>query len=238
MNGSSNARTSRSAIADRVRRSSSTSSHTIGELVAAEAGDGVGRRAARRCRRGPIARSSSSPAWWPSESLTTLRLSRSRKNSATWPAVAGRAVERVPQAVEQQRAVRQAGERVVQRVVAHLLLDAQAADRAGEHVRDRLQEVEVGLAERALGARVALSTPIGASGLPISTLTLETTPWRASGELCHAGSFGRSSMTKGPSRRRSCRRLGALPSRTRSRRSPRASRRRRAPSCARRRGAR
>ena len=54
-----------------------------------------------------------------------------------------RRAERVAEAVEQQRAVREAGERVVQRVVADRAPRAQALDRAGEDVGDGLQEVEV-----------------------------------------------------------------------------------------------
>ena len=104
--------------------------------------------------RGPIAFSSSSPAWWPSESLITLRLSRSTNSRATRRASARGAGERVVQAVEQERAVGKAGEAVVQRVVAHLALRAHALYRAGEDVRDGLQEVEVAFVERALAAAV------------------------------------------------------------------------------------
>ena len=53
------------------------------ELVAAEARDGVGRRAARRGTRRPTSGSSTSPAWWPSVSLTSLKWSRSISITAT-----------------------------------------------------------------------------------------------------------------------------------------------------------
>ena len=130
------------------------------------------------CRRGPIARSSSSPAWWPSESLSTLRLSRSTKSSATRPPSRVARASALMQPVEQQRAVRQAGQRVVERVVAHLLLDPQALDRAAEHVRHRCRKSR-SVAERPLGARVGAEHADRLVGLPIRTLTLETTPWPA-----------------------------------------------------------
>ena len=103
-------------------------------------------------RRGPIARSSSSPAWWPSESLSTFRWSTSRKYRASWrPSPSARA-DRVGQALEQQRAVGQPGERVVEGVVADPALDLERGHRAVEHVRDGAQEVQVAVAERRAGA--------------------------------------------------------------------------------------
>ena len=65
-------------------------------------------------------------------------------------AVAAPPGERALEPVERERAVGQAGERVVQRAVADLLLDAVALDRAGDDVRDRAQEV--GLVGRERGA--------------------------------------------------------------------------------------
>ncbi len=52
------------------------------ELVAAEPRERV-LRLERPCRRGPICRSTSSPAWWPSVSLSSLKPSRSIRSSAT-----------------------------------------------------------------------------------------------------------------------------------------------------------
>ena len=54
-----------------------------------------------------------------------------------------RAAERVLEPVEEQHAVRQAGERVVERAVADLVLGGLALERVGEHVGQRLDEVEV-----------------------------------------------------------------------------------------------
>ena len=61
------------------------------ELVAAEAGDQVARAARWRAAASATSTSSSSPAVWPSESLTTLKLSRSRKRQARPPAPGGTA---------------------------------------------------------------------------------------------------------------------------------------------------
>ena len=67
---------------------------------------------------------------WPSESLTSLKRSRSQEQhgAAELAALAARALEAQLQAVEEERAVGQAGERVVQRVVAEL---GELAQRAG-----------------------------------------------------------------------------------------------------------
>ena len=65
-------------------------------------------------------------------------------------ALAVRQRERVLDAVAAERAVRQPGQRVVQRLVAHLLLDVQARERDREHVGDRLQERALLRAERVL----------------------------------------------------------------------------------------
>ena len=73
-----------------------------GELVAAEAGRGVGRAQAPPASRSVTATSSSSPAAWPRLSLTVLKLSRSRNSTARWPPRAARPRERVLDAVEEQ----------------------------------------------------------------------------------------------------------------------------------------
>jgi hypothetical protein len=56
--------------------------------------------------------------------------------------------QRVQDAVAAQRAVRQPGQRVVQRLLAHLLLEVQAREADREHVGDRLQERPLLVAER------------------------------------------------------------------------------------------
>ena len=92
------------------------------------------RRSGPRCRpgAGPAARRSlmatsrRSPRLWPRLSLTTLKWSRSRKSTATrrwWR----RARARAPvEAVDQQRAVGQAGERVVGGLVGQAVLEGLA----------------------------------------------------------------------------------------------------------------
>ena len=75
-------------------------------------------------RRAAIARSSSSPAACPSVSLMLLKLSRSMNSAATGVCVAARAAEHLLAAVEDQRAVGQAGERVVGGHERELLLAA------------------------------------------------------------------------------------------------------------------
>ena len=91
-------------------------SSRIGELVAAEARDGVGRRAAGAQTVGDrdqklVAERMSE------ESLTTLKRSRSRKRTANGRRGWRAALDRVLEAVHEQRAVRQIGQRVVKRVV-------------------------------------------------------------------------------------------------------------------------
>ena len=61
----------------------------------------------------------------------------------------------VDQPLTAERAVGESGERVVQRVVAHPLLAAQAPERGREHVRDAAEEVLLFLAEVALDADLA-----------------------------------------------------------------------------------
>ena len=73
----------------------------------------LGRSAWRR--RGAAAASSSSPTWWPRLSLTSLKRSRSRNRIAASESLAAEPRERVLEAVDEQHAVGQPGERVVQR---------------------------------------------------------------------------------------------------------------------------
>ena len=96
------------------------------ELVAAEAGDGVG-RADRAWRAGCATSTSSwSPTTWPRPSFTSLKRSRSRKSTATLVVGALGACQRVREAVDEQQAVREAREVVVQRLVRERLLGALA----------------------------------------------------------------------------------------------------------------
>ena len=76
-------------------------------------------------------------------------------------------VERQREAVHEQRAVRQAGQRVVQRLAAHLLLGAAALDGVGQHVRGGLQEGDLVGRERAPRGAATRSAPNGACCGPI-----------------------------------------------------------------------
>ena len=72
------------------------------------------------------------------------------------------AAEGVLDAVEEQRAVGQAGERVVQRLVAHDRLRALAVERRGQQVGDRLQPLALLAGERADRGRVHADDAEGA----------------------------------------------------------------------------
>ena len=86
-----------------------------------------------RRRRSAVSTSSWSPAPWPRLSLTTLKWSRSQKRTAT-PVPVRRRGRGPGEAVEQQRAVGQAGERVVGGLVLEPALEAlPLADVAGDH---------------------------------------------------------------------------------------------------------
>ena len=110
-----------------------------GELVAAHAGDRVARaQGARRAARDRC--SSWSPTWWPSESLTALKPSRSRKSTAAPPPVraAPRPAQRPVEPVDEERAVGQPGQRVVQGVVLQTLYRAPVRDRVEQGALQRL----------------------------------------------------------------------------------------------------
>ena len=90
--------------------------------------------------------SSSSPAAWPRLSLTVLKSSRSTKRTANrfWRRTP--AVERVADAVGEERAVREPGQRVVERLVAELRLEPPAlgdVSRGDDDARDVLVVEEV-----------------------------------------------------------------------------------------------
>ena len=87
---------------------------------------------AKRCA---TSRSSWSPASWPRLSLTCLNPSRSTSSTASGSRERGRPGERLVEAIAEQRAVREPGEAVVERLVGELLLEPHAlGDVAGvEH---------------------------------------------------------------------------------------------------------
>ena len=87
------------------------------ELVAAEARDAVATRAARSRSLPPISWSRRSPLWCPSVSLTSLKRSRSRIISATPLPSRARRQDRLLRAVVEEAAIRQVGQRVVEREV-------------------------------------------------------------------------------------------------------------------------
>ena len=109
------------------------------ELVAAEPRDGVGRPHGVHQPR-PSAVSSASPAACPKRSLTRLKSSRSMNSTPVGAPSRAERASACSSRSRQQRAVGQPGQRIVQRLVAHLLLAAQPHQRDAEHVRDGAQE--------------------------------------------------------------------------------------------------
>ena len=87
------------------------------------------------------------------------------------------AFERLLDAVGEQHAVRQAGERIVQRTVLHRVLDVLALDRVGEDVGDRQHEVGVRLQRRRWArSEKTRKIPHGLTGPSIRTPMLLRTP--------------------------------------------------------------
>ena len=114
-------------------------------------------RSTRRMRSATTS-SRRSPAPWPSESLMILKLSRSTNSTATSSPPLG---DRLVQALQEERPVRQAGERVVVRLVVELALDALArgdVEDVADPVRGRVAAV-VGPASAATGPS---RRPVGA----------------------------------------------------------------------------
>ena len=110
-----------------------------GELVAA----GRATRSSSRTQavsRAATLRSSASPAPWPSVSLTDLEAVEVEHEHAHAVAEAPGVAKLGLELAEKQRAVRQPGQRVLQRAAAQLLLGRLAIERARDHMRDRLQE--------------------------------------------------------------------------------------------------
>ena len=175
-NGSSNAPRMRSMIAVAVSRSPDVLAQDH-ELVATETRQRVARRAAPAAAAAATCFNNSSPVWWPNVSFTSLNRLRSR-NITTGAAPPRRRIsfDRVVEAVDEELAIRQPGQPVVQRLVREQRLDlllglagrAGHADRDREHeraeeadrhrVRDRHEgrrpaERGRGLADRATGER-------------------------------------------------------------------------------------
>ena len=73
--------------------------------------------------RSPTSSRSPSPAAWPSESLIVLKSSMSMNSTAIGLPVALLSLDGVQHAVAEQRAVREVGDRVVERLVLQLLLE-------------------------------------------------------------------------------------------------------------------
>ena len=123
------------------------------ELVAAEPRDGVGRPhrvvQARRERHQQVV--AGRVAERVVDELELVEVGEQHRDRA---AVAPPPRERALEPVERERAVREPGQRVVQRAVAHLGLDDVAVDRAGDHVRDRAEEVGLVGREEPRRARV------------------------------------------------------------------------------------
>ena len=80
-------------------------------------------------RRRATSMSTSSPAAWPRLSLISLKSSRSRNSTAQPLLLAARAGDRVAHALGEQRAVGEAGDRVVERLVRELRLEGAALAR-------------------------------------------------------------------------------------------------------------
>ncbi len=95
-----------------------------GELVAAEAGDRVGRAQASFEARGQPPDRSSSPARWPSESLIVLKSSMSMKRTPTGLPLLASAADGEREPVEEEGAVRHSGERVVESLVSDVVESA------------------------------------------------------------------------------------------------------------------
>src|SRR5262252_9399845 len=128
-----------------------SSSRTVNSSPPRRASVSPGRR--QRSSRRAIPTSSSSPAWCPRLSLIDLNRSRSRYSTANseLPSAAG-AVKHVLQPIEEQRAVREIGERIVERPPLQLLLGHLAL---GDVARDaeRPDDVSAAVAQGKLGRR-------------------------------------------------------------------------------------
>ena len=127
-----------------------------GELVAAEAGNGVSR--AQRLLQPRRDAGEQLVAGRVTEAvvdqLEVVDVAEQHRGERAAPA---RLQQRVSEPVAEQRPVREQRERVVQRPAAHLVLGRAPVDRLGQHVGERLDEVDVLLAEHlepaASGAR-------------------------------------------------------------------------------------
>ena len=156
-----------------------TRSASSGAADAARAGRRTRRRrGAPPCRRAAAARRcapatswrSSSPAAWPSESLTVLKSSRSTNSTRDRPAAARRR-QRAPQAVLEQGAVGQAGERVVEGAAAQLLLER---DAVGDVAREQHERADLAVVQAVLGERLERARP--ARPGPVTVAVNEPSP--------------------------------------------------------------
>src|SRR6266480_1121253 len=101
------------------------------------------------CSRSATARSSASPAWWPSESFTSLKRSRSTQSTASWARL--RAAMRIACPARSVSRARFGRPDSAPRHAAHRLPDdaARLRDRAAHHVAERgLRVREMRFAER------------------------------------------------------------------------------------------
>ena len=184
-------RARRASARDRARPpgSPSTSSQRTRELVAAEPRDRVGAAQQRRQAAAPSAPAARRRRAWPSVSLTSLKRSRSRSSDRERRARRGAAARSAwLEAVGEQRAVGQPGERVVQRRVACLLLGGATRLRGGEQVPGGLDELQPVLAHAASSRPTprpaAARRPIGA----ISALRApRASHWTGSSRASSAG---------------------------------------------------
>ena len=119
-----------------------------GELVAAEARRGVRRARALGAGAAATARRSSSPAACPSAVVDGLEAVEVDEEHAQLGLAAGRHVERVLQAVEEERAVGQPGERVVEGLL-HGLDGARVGQREARVLGEGVEHAELGVVEAA-----------------------------------------------------------------------------------------
>ena len=140
------------------------------ELVAADPGHGVAGTERSTVRRRAVATSSWSPTAWLKPSLTTLKRSRSRNRTAHWCSGSrSRSPQGLRQPIEEQGAVRQAGEGVVKRVVNQLLLGRLAIG----DVRHRARHPSRLAVCRRESPPAAEHPPVAAVGMPDPMLALE-----------------------------------------------------------------
>ncbi len=130
------------------------------ELVAAEAGDGVARPQGLLDTRGDGGEQLVAGRV-PEAVVDELELVEVEEEHGDRDPATGRHRQGVLQAVEEEAAVRESGEGIVQRFMLGPLLGPATLDRVREHVRDRLHEVDVLLAEPVLLGRGRAEHSVG-----------------------------------------------------------------------------